>query len=465
MADRRDGRAQSDRWRGAQQQRDGRGRGWDRDRDRGRDRPYQQQPQQQQRWRADGDRDNRQQQWSYAGSKRAADSRGTDDSRDQAPTKQPRREQQQTEQRTRFEDERWRPREEEEEGELHDGPSHSQPPPQQQRQQPSIEPGQRRESNPHSNGDSGQPLLDEDEDVAAEREARELEERRKRRAAILTKHNSATSTSDAAVVDGHTTAITTTQPTPDNQHALPSHQLSSVLSAHSTSAEQPVAPSNAVSVPASGSEYDMFADSPSMLLPQPQSTSRAAAGIETAASGPTELLDSWDDAEGYYKYRVGDLLTDSSSRRQYRVCGLQGGGVFSTVLRVKPEGAVVGEEDELGELVVKVIRNNETMYKAGVKEVEFLTRIASTTATATSTATGSSTPSSSQPAPRRYIVQLLHHFQHRSHLCLVFPPYAMDLRKVIKKFGQQSHTHLRNQLDCASRVKSAAVAMPACCSL
>ena len=163
----------------------------------------------------------------------------------------------------------------------------------------------------------------------------------------------------------------------------------------------------------------MFSDSPSALLPPPSRLRPAsAAAPSSTASSALELLDSWDDAEGYYKYRAGDLLTDTVHHRAYRVCGLQGSGVFSTVLRVREEGGAAAQ----GELVVKVIRNNETMYKAGLKEVGFLTRIAQATAAL-------------PPHHRPHIIALAAHFHHRNHLCLVFPPYAMDLRRVIKKFG------------------------------
>ena len=50
---------------------------------------------------------------------------------------------------------------------------------------------------------------------------------------------------------------------------------------------------------------------------------------------------------------------------------------------------------------------------------------------------------------KKHCVRLLHHFIHRSHLCLVFEPLAMDLRKLIRKFGSvglslsavQSYSH------------------------
>ena len=344
--------------------------------------------------------------------------------------------------------------EEAEEGELHsqDSRSHSHshtssdtlPVPQttQSKQQPNVSPGVVQESAARSTREP-ELAMDEDDEAAAERERQESEARKRRRAGILTKHNNTTAPQarpaapvaveqNAAEPAAAAPSTTTTTLYSSSTITLIDQPAATVVSASNPATATATAPVP-VSATSIASEYDMFADSPSLLMPRQQAAaaSNAALGSEVVSSGASELLDSWDDAEGYYKYRLGDVLTDSSSRKQYRVCGLQGGGVFSTVLRVKPEGAAAAGEDDVGELVVKVIRNNETMYKAGVKELEFLTRIANTTTTAAATGASPSTP-----APRRHIVALLHHFHHRSHLCLVFPPYAMDLRKVIKKFGQ-----------------------------
>ena len=396
MADRRDGRWQAERRNG-----DGRvDRQWTRqyrDRDEHSDR-------EQHRNRERG-RDGRS---GLAGSKRALDSgERRDDSRQQHTAKHAKSGQAH---HTHSADDRWRPQEEAEaeEGELRGAPHHGSAQQQQPDQQP-LHPTQ------------SIAIDSDDEEAAVEREWRERQERTRRRADILTKH-------------AQQPASQTAQAT----SAAAAGALPADASGSTQSEEQPVEPTASDHTASSAREFDMFADSPSLLLSRPQSaTTAAAVGAESAAGASSELLDSWDDAEGYYKYRLGDVLTDGSSGRQYRVCGLQGGGVFSTVLLVKPEGAALAEDSQRSELVVKVIRNNETMYKAGVKEVDFLTRIASTSAQ----------PASAPAAPpRRHIVQLLHHFQHRSHLCLVFPPYAMDLRKVIKKFGTPltaRHMHTR----------------------
>lgn len=62
------------------------------------------------------------------------------------------------------------------------------------------------------------------------------------------------------------------------------------------------------------------------------------------------LTDNWDDAEGYYRVRVGELLDG-----RYVVASNTGQGVFSNVIRARDQarGNV--------HVAVKIIRNNEVM--------------------------------------------------------------------------------------------------------
>ena len=298
--------------------------------------------------------------------------------------------------------------------------------------------------------------VEEDDEAVRLREETELEERRRRRAAIMAKHQppplppdplaspplpsppspvSASTSSLAHVIPTLTAPLKEestrlNDPTSDPATAaLPSFTipaasaLSSPLTLSPPSLPAPIpAPPPLAAPPSHADDFDMFSDSPSALLPPPSRSRPTSHSTPSPSQSALELLDSWDDVEGYYKYRAGDVLTDSIAHRTYRVCGLQGSGVFSTVLRVKEEGGGGTGVEKAGELVVKVIRNNETMYKAGLKEVAFLTRISQAT-------------SALPPHHRPHILQLHSHFHHRNHLCLVFPPYAMDLRRVIKKYG------------------------------
>ncbi|THU64333.1 hypothetical protein C4D60_Mb01t25370 [Musa balbisiana] len=123
------------------------------------------------------------------------------------------------------------------------------------------------------------------------------------------------------------------------------------------------------------------------------------------------LYDNWDDAEGYYSYRFGEVL-DS----RYEVIAAHGKGVFSTVVRAKDLKAGKGDPEEVA---VKIIRNNDTMYKAGQDELVILKKLAG-----------------ADPDDRRHCVRFLSSFKYRNHLCLVFESLHMNLREVLKKFGR-----------------------------
>jgi len=110
-------------------------------------------------------------------------------------------------------------------------------------------------------------------------------------------------------------------------------------------------------------------------------------------------------------YRSGEIL-DS----RYQVYGNVGRGVFSTVLRAKDISVSnVSNQD----VAIKVIRNNDVMYKAGHKELTILNLLAS-----------------KDPDDKRHCIRLITHFEFKNHLCLVFEPMSMNLREVVKRFGK-----------------------------
>ncbi|EXB94180.1 Serine/threonine-protein kinase PRP4-like protein [Morus notabilis] len=123
------------------------------------------------------------------------------------------------------------------------------------------------------------------------------------------------------------------------------------------------------------------------------------------------LHDNWDDAEGYYSYRFGELLDG-----RYEITAAHGKGVFSTVVRAKNVKAVDGEPEEVA---IKIIRSNDTMYKAGMTELVILKKLVG-----------------QDPENKRHCVRFLSSFKYRNHLCLVFESLHMNLREVLKKFGR-----------------------------
>ncbi|XP_019427636.1 PREDICTED: serine/threonine-protein kinase prpf4B-like isoform X3 [Lupinus angustifolius] len=140
-------------------------------------------------------------------------------------------------------------------------------------------------------------------------------------------------------------------------------------------------------------------------------------GVRKSGKGDSLLIekvglhDNWDDAEGYYSYRFGEILDG-----RYEITAAHGKGVFSTVVQAKNLKTGNGEPEEVA---IKIIRNNDTMYKAGMDESTILKKLVG-----------------ADPDDKRHCVRFLSSFKYRNHLCLVFESLNMNLREVLKKFGR-----------------------------
>ncbi|CAN6972250.1 unnamed protein product [Brassica rapa subsp. trilocularis] len=152
---------------------------------------------------------------------------------------------------------------------------------------------------------------------------------------------------------------------------------------------------------------DIFGESPA-ANEKVDHTRGKGDGVPMVRSG---LYDNWDDAEGYYSYQFGELIDG-----RYEVIATHGKGVFSTVVRAKDLKAGPAEPEEVA---IKIIRNNETMHKAGQTEVQILKKLAG-----------------SDREDKRHCVRFLSSFKYRNHLCLVFESLHLNLREVLKKFGR-----------------------------
>lgn len=135
------------------------------------------------------------------------------------------------------------------------------------------------------------------------------------------------------------------------------------------------------------------------------------------AAAPVTLLDNWDDPDGYYRITLGEHLGKSA---RYHVFAVLGRGMFSSV--VKARDSLEGDR----EVAIKIVRSQETMYRAGIKEMAVLQKLASM-----------------DPEDRRHIIRLVEHFEHRNHLCMVFESLSMNLREVVKRFGKNVGLNLR----------------------
>ncbi|XP_055390310.1 uncharacterized protein LOC129619201 isoform X2 [Condylostylus longicornis] len=158
-------------------------------------------------------------------------------------------------------------------------------------------------------------------------------------------------------------------------------------------------------------EWDMFADQDvDSNFDSPNTIISTKNQIENPA-----LTDNWDDAEGYYRVRISEILDN-----RYTVYGYTGQGVFSNVVRARDQAR--GNAN----VAVKIIRNNEIMHKTGLRELEILKKL-----------------NDADPEDRFHCLRLYRHFFHKQHLCMVFEPLAMNLREVLKKYGKNVGLHIK----------------------
>lgn len=159
-------------------------------------------------------------------------------------------------------------------------------------------------------------------------------------------------------------------------------------------------------------DWDMFAEQESF-----KANTNSPHSINTKRPGADNpsLTDNWDDAEGYYRVRIGEILDN-----RYMVYGYTGQGVFSNVIRARDQAK--GQQD----VAVKIIRNNEIMHKTGLKELEILKKL-----------------NDADPEDKFHCLRLIRHFFHKQHLCMVFEPLAMNLREVLKKYGKDVGLHVK----------------------
>ncbi|KAI5866420.1 kinase-like protein [Durotheca rogersii] len=127
-----------------------------------------------------------------------------------------------------------------------------------------------------------------------------------------------------------------------------------------------------------------------------------AALVEPNAGGILE----GDDKDGYYKIRIGEIIDG-----RYQVQTTLGKGMFSGVAR-----AVDITSKKL--VAIKMMRNNDALRKGGFTEIAILQKL-----------------NEADPENRKHIVKFERHFEHKSHLCLAFENLSLNLREVLRKFG------------------------------
>ena len=139
-----------------------------------------------------------------------------------------------------------------------------------------------------------------------------------------------------------------------------------------------------------GPSLDIFSADTSSLAVRPSGNNLLQAALVEGEN--PHLQSNWDDGEGYYKARVGELICD-----RYHSLGVIGKGVFSTVIRC------TDTRDDNKRVAIKMIRNNDTMRKAAEKELSILTQITKTDVDG-----------------RKHCVRILDHSEFRNHVIFVF---------------------------------------------
>jgi serine/threonine-protein kinase PRP4 len=148
-------------------------------------------------------------------------------------------------------------------------------------------------------------------------------------------------------------------------------------------------------------DLDMFAEAPV----QPAKDAKAESKIAQALD--VDLMDNWDDPEGYYNAILGELI-----QSRYHVQQNLGRGMFASVVRAR--------DNKTGhDVAIKIIRNNESMFKAGKKEIEILRDLAA-----------------NDPDDKKHVIKLESSFEHKGHLCMVFENFSSNLRELLKKYGR-----------------------------
>ncbi|GAA5837748.1 hypothetical protein JCM9279_006850 [Rhodotorula babjevae] len=209
-------------------------------------------------------------------------------------------------------------------------------------------------------------------------------------------------------------------------------------------------------------EDDMFAIGTDEKKPKKKGGKKKKAGVPivnrglpTGTTDASLLADNYDDAEGYYRVILGEALDEG----RYHVVATLGKGMFSSVVKArdlgdKGSGKYEGEpglagkgvgEGERRDVAIKIVRSQESMFKAGMKEAQILRRLLE-----------------ADPDDKKHLVRLHRTFEHRGHLCLVFESLSMNLREVVKRYGKDVGLNLRAVRAYASQMFLALSLMRKC---
>ncbi|KAK0717910.1 kinase-like domain-containing protein [Lasiosphaeria miniovina] len=156
-------------------------------------------------------------------------------------------------------------------------------------------------------------------------------------------------------------------------------------------------------------DFDMFAEDFDEKKFAPAPLSNAALAQESSALQPNAggggILEG-DDKLGYYKIRPGEILDG-----RYQISTTLGRGMFSGVARAT-------DLTSNKAVAIKIMRKNDALRKGGFTEIAILQKL-----------------NAADPGDKGHIVKFERSFEYRGHLCMAFENLSLNLREVLKKFG------------------------------
>jgi serine/threonine-protein kinase PRP4 len=224
---------------------------------------------------------------------------------------------------------------------------------------------------------------------------------------------------------------------PRNVAGIVASEMEGLIPANSDNAS-PLEP-NANSIEKADSDddsFDIFATDNATPIPTQSNNSRKNALLSKSN------IEECDDAEGYYKATIGEIITlpnhSENSEARYRVLGIIGKGVFSTVIKV----VELSSGNHSREMAMKIIRNNEVMAKAASKEMRILRMLCH------GRASHDDKQDDDEKDQNHNIVRLIEVNptdsssyalpppEFRSHCIFLFEYLPFNLREVLSKFGK-----------------------------
>ncbi|GAC93125.1 hypothetical protein PHSY_000687 [Pseudozyma hubeiensis SY62] len=137
--------------------------------------------------------------------------------------------------------------------------------------------------------------------------------------------------------------------------------------------------------------------------------------VDAASSSAANLSSNWDDGDGYLRTILGETLDE-----RYQISAVVGKGMFASVVRARDLA------DNGREVAIKIVRVQESMYKAGLKEAGILRKLNET-----------------DPDDRKHVVRLERRFDYKGHLCMVFESLGMNLRELVRRYGRDVGLNLQ----------------------